>query len=259
MSRFALAVLTAGLALAGCGDAGGAAGGTPAAGEPRTLTVLAASSLREAFGRLETSFETGNPGTDVRISFGASSDLASQIQNGAPADVFASANQDTMKKVAEAGLVAGQPRLFASNTLTIVTPPGNPKAVRSFADLARPGTTVVVCAPQVPCGAATAQVEQSTAVTLAPVSEEPDVKSVLSKVQAGEADAGLVYVTDARSAGAGVEEVAFPEAAEAVNEYPIAALREAPQPDLATAWVDLVVGPEGRHALQAAGFGGPAP
>lgn len=251
MTRIVIAALV--LLLAGCG-----AGGAPGA-ETRHLTVLAASSLTDVFGQLERSFEAANPGVDVRISFGGSSELASQILNGAPADVFASANQAQMRKVVQAGLAAGQPQPFATNTLTIVTPPGNPAGIRSFADLARPGSTVVVCAPQVPCGSATEQLERAAGTTLAPASEEPDVKSVLGKVQAGEADAGLVYVTDARSAGVTVQAVAFPEAAAAVNSYPITVLREAPQPGLAKAWVDLVVGHEGQQALQAAGFGSPPP
>ncbi len=249
MTRVVIAALV--LLLAGCG--GGAAPGA----ETRRLMVLAAASLTDVFGQLERSFEAANPGVDVRISFGGSSELASQILNGAPADVFASANQAQMRKVVEAGLAAGQPQPFATNTLTIVTPPGNPAGIRSFADLTRPGTTVLVCAPQVPCGSATKQVEGMTGSVLTPASEEPDVKSVLGKVQAGEADAGLVYVTDARSAGVTVQTVAFPEAAAAVNYYPIAALREAPQPELAAAFVALVRGPQGRQVLRDAGFGLP--
>ena len=249
MTRIVIAALV--LLLAGCG-----AGAAPGA-ETRRLTVLAASSLTDVFGQLERSFEAANPGVDVRISFGGSSELASQILNGAPADVFASANQAQMRKVVEAGLAAGQPQPFATNTLTIVTPPDNPAGIRSFADLARPGTTVVVCAPEVPCGSAAEQLERAAGTMLAPASEEPDVKSVLGKVQAGEADAGLVYVTDARSAGVTVQTVAFPEAVGAVNSYPIAALREAPEPELAAAFVALVRGPQGRQALRDAGFGLP--
>ncbi len=248
MTRIVIAALV--LLLAGCGA--GAPGG-----ETRQLTVLAAASLTDVFGQLERSFEAANPGVDVRISFGGSSELASQILNGAPADVFASANQAQMRKVVEAGLAAGQPQPFATNTLAIVTPPGNPAGIRSFADLARPAATVVVCAPEVPCGSATEEVERATGTALAPASEEPDVKSVLGKVQAGEADGGLVYVTDARSAGGAVQTVAFPEAATAVNSYPITALREAPQPELAAAFVALVRGPQGRQALRDAGFGLP--
>jgi len=234
--------------LAGCG--GGAA-------ETRTLNVFAAASLTDTFTALKTRFETDNPGVEVRLNFAGSSDLAQQIVNGAPADVFAAANDSTMKTVADAGQAAGRPTLFATNVLQIATPPGNPKGVASFADLARPDVTVVVCAPQVPCGSAAEKIEKATGVTLSPVSEESDVKSVLGKVSTGNADAGLVYVTDVRAAGDSVEGVDFPESAQAVNNYPITALTSASQPELARSFVELVTGEFGRKTLQDAGFGTP--
>ena len=177
-----------------------------------------------------------------------------QLTQGAPADVFASADTATMDKLAAANMVAGEPVNFASNTLTIVAAPGNPKQIQSFADLARPGLSVVVCAPQVPCGSATEKVEKGTGVALDPVSEESQVTDVLGKVTSGEADAGLVYVTDALGAGDKVAAVNFPESAEAVNTYPIAALEQSGQPELARRFIDLVTGEAGRKALQAAGF-----
>jgi molybdate transport system substrate-binding protein len=234
--------------LAGCGADGGA---------PRVLNVFAAASLTDAFTAVEARFEADNPGVEVRLNSAGSSDLAQQIVNGAPADVFAAANESTMKTVADAGLVDGQPTVFATNVLQIATPPGNPKGVASFADLARPDVAVVVCAPQVPCGAATERIEQATGVALSPVSEEPDVRSVLGKVSTGDADAGLVYVTDVRSAGGSVEGVSFPESDRAVNSYPIAALTDAPEPELARSFVELVTGEFGREALEDAGFGAP--
>jgi molybdate transport system substrate-binding protein len=252
------AVLAAGL-LAGCGGGSAPSGGgsAPAGGEPKVLTVSAAASLTDVFGQLEKKFEADNPGVDVRLNYGGSSDLAQQIVNGAKADVFAAANTSTMDTVSKAGLVNGQPTVFVTNKLEIAVPPGNPKALATFADLAKPDLKVVVCASQVPCGSATDKVEKDTGVTLKPVSEEPDVRSVLSKVTSGDADAGLVYVTDVKSTDGKVQGVDFPEAAKAINNYPIAVLKDAPQPDLATKWVELVRGDQGKQVLQQAGFGTP--
>ncbi|MGH3777848.1 MAG: molybdate ABC transporter substrate-binding protein [Pseudonocardiaceae bacterium] len=251
MKRLVMVGMAAGLALAGCGADDTA---EPGAQERATVTVLAAASLTDVFTTLEPQFEAANPTADVRFSFGASSDLATQIVNGAPADVFASANEKQMKVVTDAGKAAGTPEPFTTNVLTIVVPPGNPKAIRTFADLAKPDVTELVCAPQVPCGAATEQIEKATNITLSPASEEPDVRSVLAKVQAKEADAGLVYITDARSAEGKVEQINFPEAKDAVNVYPIAAIEGAPQAQLAAAFVEFVLGPEGQRELTAAGF-----
>jgi molybdate transport system substrate-binding protein len=250
------AAAAAALLLAGC--AGGTAdeGAAPPT-EQRTLTVFAAASLTEVFTQLEPRFEEVSPGVDVVFNFGASSDLAQQIVNGGPADLFAAANTSTMQTVVDAGLVEGEPTVFATNVLQIVTPPGNPAGITSFADLARPDLQVVVCAPQVPCGAAAEKIEQATGVSLSPVSEEPDVKSTLGKVTTGNADAGLVYATDVLAAGDDVQGIDFPEAAQAVNSYPIAVIAEAPAADLARAFQGLVTGAEGRAVLGSAGFGSP--
>jgi molybdate transport system substrate-binding protein len=248
------------LVLAGCGGgtaAPDAAARSSAAPEERTLTVSAAASLTDVFTELEAQFEVANPGVDVVLNFGASSDLSSQIVNGAPADVFASANNSQMKVVTDAGLAEGTPEVFVTNQLQIAVAPGNPEGVAAFADLTNPELTLVVCAPQVPCGAATEMIETATGVTLTPLSEEPDVRSVLSKVTSGEADAGLVYVTDVLSAGDEVDGVDFPESAEALNNYPIAALTNAPEPELAASFVELVLSPEGAAVFEAAGFGTP--
>lgn len=247
------AALTAGAAvllLTGCG---GAAAGDPGAGE-RTLTVLAAASLTDVFTELEPAFEAATPGVDVVLAFGSSADLAQQVVNGSPADVFASASAATTATVTDAGLAAGEPVVFARNALQIVTAPGNPEGVTGFADLARPDLQVVVCVPTAPCGAAVERIEAATGVTLTPVSEEPDVRATLGRVTTGNADAGLVYLTDAVSAGDGVTAVPFPEADRAVTDYPIAVLSDAPEPELARAFVDLVTGPQGRAVLDRAGF-----
>jgi molybdate transport system substrate-binding protein len=246
------------LAVSACGGGSNTGAGASSAAPPaRTLTVFAAASLKETFTAIEKRFETDNPGIDVQVNYAGSSDLAQQIVNGAPADVFAAASDATMKTVTDAGLTAAPPAVFATNVLQIATAPGNPKAVVGFADLARPDLEVVVCAPQVPCGAAEQELVKSTGVAITPVSEEPDVKSVLSKVSSGNADAGLVYVTDVTAARGTVQGVSFPEAASAATNYPIAVTKDAPEPELAQRWVDAVTGDLGRKTLEAAGFGAP--
>jgi molybdate transport system substrate-binding protein len=221
------------------------------------LIVFAAASLKKSFTDIGEEFKTDNPGSDVEFSFAGSSDLVTQLTQGAPADVFASADTKNMDKAAKADLLSGSPVNFASNTLTIVTAPGNPKKIASFKDLAQPGLSVVVCAAQVPCGSATATVEKATNVKLNPVSEESQVTDVLGKVTSGQADAGLVYVTDAQGAGDKVTAVAFPETSDAVNIYPIAVLKQSKNQELAKKFVDLVTGEAGQKALNAAGFAKP--
>ncbi|BBY35527.1 molybdate ABC transporter substrate-binding protein [Mycolicibacter minnesotensis] len=224
---------------------------------PPSITVFAAASLEAVFTEIAEQFKVDNPGVAVAFNFAGSSDLATQLALGARADVFASANTTQMDKVAQAGLVDGSAVPFATNTLAIVTAPGNPHHVRSFADLALPGLAVVVCQEPVPCGAATSKVAQATGVEITPVSEEPDVTDVLGKVTTGQADAGVVYRTDALHAGDKVATIEFPEAAGAVNTYPIAVLREAPRPGPGRAFMDLVTGEQGSRMLRAAGFGKP--
>ena len=221
------------------------------------IIVFAAASLKRPFTEIGERFKTENPGSAIEFSFAGSSDLVTQLTQGAPADVFASADTTTMGRAADAGLLAGESVDFASNTLTIVVAPGNPKKIASFTDLTQPGLSVVVCAPQVPCGSAAANIEKATGVQLDPVSEESQVTDVLGKVTSGQADAGLVYVTDARSAGDKVTVVPFPEAADAVNTYPIAALKQSKHPDLARKFIDLVTGEAGQKILGAAGFAKP--
>ncbi|PPH44497.1 molybdate ABC transporter substrate-binding protein [Rathayibacter sp. AY1C9] len=249
------------LLLAGCSAPSTPAGDTATGGATSSvggsITVFAAASLKGAFTELATGFEAAEPGAQVELSFAGSSDLATQIVNGAPADVFASADERTMSTVAEAGFVDGDPVDIATNTLEIAVPPGNPAQVASLADLARPGTATVVCAPQVPCGAAAVAVEQAAGVDISPVSEESSVTDVLGKVSSGEADAGLVYATDVRGAAGSVTGIPFDEASEAVNTYPIAALTGAGDPATAAAFVAYVASDAGRAVLAAAGFGAP--
>ena len=242
--------------LAACGSGGPAGGGSDGGGKT-TLTVYAASSLTEPFTELGREFEASHDGVKVAFNFAGSSDLVAQLQQGAPADVFASADTANMDKAVGDGLVTGDPVDFASNTLEIVVPPDNPAGVMSLQDLAKAGTDVVLCAPEVPCGAASQRVEKAAGVDIEPVSEEQAVTDVLTKVASGEADAGLVYVTDVKAAGDQVSGVPFPESRSAVNTYPIAALADGNDPDLARQFVDLVTGPTGRSVLARAGFAKP--
>ena len=251
---------TAALALSLTGCATQPAPGPSAsesAATPRTLTVFAAASLTQTFTELAEQFEADHPGVTVSLVFDGSSGLAAQLTEGAPADVFAAANLTTMKTVVDAGL-AEDPQVFVSNVLEIATPPGNPAGIQSFADLAGADVRLVVCAPEVPCGAATQKVEAATGVTLTPVSEENAVTDVLGKVTSGDADAGLVYATDVLSAGDAVDGIPFPEADQAVNDYPIAALKAAPQAELAAEFVEFILGATGQKVLTDAGFR-PAP
>ncbi len=241
--------------LTGCSSKSPSTSQSSSPGRPATtaIVVFAAASLKPTFTQLTGKFQTDNPGATIDFDFAGSSDLASRLTQGAAADVFASADSAQMDIVAKAGLMT-DPVNFASNTLVIVTAPGDPKQIHSFADLARPGLKVVVCQQPVPCGAATQRIEDNTGVHLRPVSEEPSVSDVLTKVTSGEADAGLVYVTDARNAGNKVTTVKFPESVGAVNVYPIAVLKHAAQPALAQKFVDLVTGAVGQKVLNQAGF-----
>jgi molybdate transport system substrate-binding protein len=220
-----------------------------------TLTVFAAASLTVAFDRLRTQFLAAHPDVDFpEITYDGSSTLATQIQNGAPADVFASADETTMETVA--GLITDRVD-FATNSLQIAVAPGNPKGITSLADLAKPGVVTVICQAQVPCGTASHRALDAAGVDLKPASEEQNVTAVLTKVETGDADAGLVYATDVNSSGGKVEGVGFPEAAKAVNTYPIAVLKDSANAAVAKAFVDMVTGPAGRTVLAGVGFGPP--
>jgi molybdate transport system substrate-binding protein len=250
-----LLAVALGAGLAGC--AAPAADGAADGAAGKTLTVFAAASLKGPFTSIAAAFEEQHPGIAVRLSFAGSSDLVSQLNQGAPADVFASGDARNMAKLQDAGLVEAAPQDFATNVLTIAVPRANPASIGSFADLAKPGVKVAICASQVPCGAATKTVERETGVALKPVSEESSVTDVLGKVSSGEADAGLVYVTDVLAAGDRVKGVAFAEAGKAVNAYPIATVQTSRNKDVAAAFIAAVTGPDGRRILADAGFGTP--
>lgn len=257
--RGSVVVLSASMALlAGCAA-------TPSPSTPReseqpdeqvTLTVLAAASLTESFTTISRAFETEHPGVTVSLSFGGSPALAEQILQGAPADVFAAASPSTMGTVTEGGAVDGTPVVFARNSLEIAVPPGNPGGVRGIADFGDPALDLALCAPEVPCGAAAQKVFAAAGITAVPDTLEQDVKSVLTKVQLDEVDAGLVYRTDVLAAGAAVEGIDFPEAERAETEYPIAVLKGSGHGRLAKQFVDYVRG-DGAAALKDAGFGAP--
>lgn len=257
--RLALAAATAAIALTlgGCAT-GGTAGSASAEGDALSgdLTIFAAASLAVAFDDLAVEFEALHSEVDIRpISYDGSSVLATQLIEGAPADVFASADERTMTAVVDAG-AASDPALFASNTLVVITPADNPAGISELADLADPDATVVLCADEVPCGAASQTLLGYGDVHVVADSLEQNVTAVLTKVASGEADAGIVYATDAR----GRDDVAsfVPQGAESVvNHYPIAATDAARNPAVATAFVDFVLSDAGQSVLATAGFGAP--
>ncbi|WP_238476288.1 molybdate ABC transporter substrate-binding protein [Agromyces mariniharenae] len=264
MPRAAAAVgALAALVLAGCASSG-ANGGTasPAPSdatddaEATTLTVFAAASLTEAFDELAERFEAEHPSVDVALSYGGSAALAQQVVEGAPVDVFASAAEPPMQTVVDAGL-AGDPVVFATNTLELVVPAGNPAGVTGLDDLADADLRIALCDASVPCGAASVKLLEQEGVVAAPDTLESDVKAVLTKVSLGEVDAALVYRTDVIAAGDEVEGIEVPGAASVVNRYPIAALAEAGDADTAADFVVFVTGDAGRAVLAEAGFGKP--
>ena len=250
----ALLLVAGATACSGDDDAGGDGGGD---GEETTLTVYAAASLTSVFEELGGQFEESHDGVTVEFNFAGSSDLVAQIQGGAPADVFASADEANMEKLTADSLNDSDPELFATNTLEIAVPSDNPAGVQTFQDLAEADLNLVVCAPEVPCGAAAQTVAESAGVQLHPVSEEQSVTDVLGKVTSGEADAGLVYVTDVIAAGDDVQGIEFPESSTAVNQYPIATVADSENADLAQEFVDVVLSDEGQQVLADAGFGRP--
>src|SRR5947209_18500979 len=228
----------------------------PAAPTASTLTVFAASSLTDAFTRIGADFQTAHPGTTVHLTFAGSSTLAAQIQQGATGDVFASADQATMQRLADAGLVSGSPSIFARNRLQIVVAAGNPRHIGGLADLSRAGLIVLLCAPSVPCGRYATQALQAAGVTVTPASQEADVKAVVSKVALGEADAGIVYVTDVKAAGASVQGVEIAPGVNVVADYPVAVLKDSQNVPLAKAFISYLLG-AGQPTLNRYGFAGP--
>ncbi|MET9314008.1 molybdate ABC transporter substrate-binding protein [Kribbella sp. NPDC003505] len=256
-TAFAVLAAIAALTLAGCGDDSPAASSSSgSSGRPTvsgTVEVFAAASLTGTFTQLGKDFEAAHPGVKVHFNFAGSSALAKQINEGAPADVFASAAPKNMDDVKD----KGTPTTFVKNTLEIAVPKGNPGRITGIKDFADKDKKIAICAAQVPCGAAAEKVFEAVGITAQPDSLEQDVKAALTKVGLGEVDAALVYKTDVLSAKDKVEGIEFPESAKAVNEYPIATLSEAPNPDGAKAFVEYVLSDKGEAVLTAAGFDAP--
>ncbi|MGV9246508.1 molybdate ABC transporter substrate-binding protein [Streptomyces sp. NPDC003710] len=253
------------LALSACSSSSGSGSGSDSAKKsdssassaPKlsgTVTVFAAASLKESFTALGQEFEKEQPGTKVSFNFGGSDTLAASITGGAPADVFAAASPKTMAIVTDKKDAADTPVTFVRNQLEIATLPGNPHKVSSLKDLTKSGLKVVLCDETVPCGAAAQKALGASRLKLTPVSYEQDVKSALTKVELKEADAAVVYRTDVKAAGDKVQGVEFPESAKAVNAYPIALLKNAPNTEAAEAFIALVRSAEGRDVLTKAGF-----
>lgn len=242
---------------------GGSTGGSPSVGSTTpadpgstTITVFAAASLTEAFDELATRFEREHPTADIVINYGGSAALARQVVEGAPADVFVSAAEQPMHTLVDAGL-AVSPVVFATNTLQVVVPAGNPAGVTGLEDLGRPGLTIALCDASVPCGAASVDLLRQESVTAVPDTLEADVRAVLTKVSLGEVDAGLVYHTDVLAAGDAVEGIEVAGAASVVNRYPISVLTDAAAAPLATDFVEFVTSADGRAVMAEAGFGAP--
>lgn len=255
MRRTVVAVVLAlALAAAGCGAD---EDDPPSATLEGDITVFAAASLTDAFEEAGTAFEEQNPGTGVELNFGPSSGLATQITEGAPADVFASANTTQMDVVVEATANEGEPEPFVSNVLQIAVPPGNPGDVAGLDDFARDELLIGLCAEEVPCGQFGRQVLADAGITPAADTNEPDVRALLTKVESGELDAGIVYETDVLSSGDAVEGVGIPVDQNVVATYPLVALAEAGAPEVAAAFVEFLLSDEGFAILEEFGFRAP--
>jgi len=242
-----------------------ACGAVPSAGPAPTpfdpaggsINVFAGASLTEAFKKIGSDFQAWHKAATVQFNFAGSPTLVTQLTQGAQADVFASADQPNMQKALDAGLCENRPQVFASNRLEIVVGAGNPRHIAGLADLARSGLLVVLAAPAVPAGRYAGQALQSAGVKVTPVSQETDVKAVVSKVALGEADAGIVYVTDVRSGGAKVAGVPIPDPQNVVAQYPVVELKSATSAGSAKAFIDFLLGAQGQKDLAAFGFGPP--
>ena len=247
-------------AVAACGDDDdGDSGAAGASSDLQgSITVFAAASLTDAFDEVGSAFEDANPGVSVEFNYGGSSDLRDQILGGAPADVFASANTSNMDAVAEGDGLDGEPETFVTNVLEIAVPPGNPGDIEGLDDFGDDSKLIGLCAEEVPCGEFGREALANAGVTPAPDTNEPDVRSLLEKVESGDLDAGIVYVTDVQAAGDAVEGIEIPEEDNVVAQYPIATLAESGSPDVAEAFVEFVLSDDGQEILQSFGFGPPS-
>lgn len=245
LRQAALLLAASGLLLgAGCTSGPGA----------RKLTVLAASSLTDAFGEVAAAFESRHPGETIELSFAGTAQLLAQVEQGAPASVIATADRESMERLASAGLLAGAAQIFAGNRLTIVVAPGNPEGIATLTDLARPGLVVALSDPSVPAGRYAREAVAKAGAGVSPATLEASVRGVLNKVAFGEADAGIVYATDARAAGDTVSTVEIPDSLNVTAAYPIAALAAAPSHEAAETFIDFVLSDAGRAVMAAHGF-----
>ena len=253
-------VVLAAALTAGCSSSSSSSGTTAAAaGKPTgQLVVFAATSLTEAFDKIGAQFEKANPGVTVKFNYNGSSSLATQINQGAPADVFASASPKNMTTVTGEQMTSTTPKDFAANSGEIMVEAGNPKDVKSVANLSNSSLKVVTCAPEVPCGALATAIFKNAGVTVQPVSQEENVGGVVTKVSLGEADAGVVYVTDVKANGSKTTGVPIPTDQNQVTDYPIAEIKGAPNATAAAAFIAYVLGPDGQQVLKSFGFLAPA-
>lgn len=251
-SAIAVALLTPVAACSSSDSSSGASGSASPSATQTTLTVFAAASLTKSYDQIGQQFEKAHPGVTVKFSYAGSQSLVDQLDQGAPADVLATADTKTMDKAGKGSLV-GPTKIYTSNLLTVITPPGNPGKVTGFND-SLSSVKLVICAPAVPCGNATKKLEKALDVTLRPVSEEQQVTDVRGKVESGEADAGIVYRTDAKVSGDKVDTIDIKGADKAVNLYPIAVTKNAKSPEVAQQFVDYVTSDAGKKVLTANGF-----
>ncbi|GLZ45595.1 molybdate-binding protein [Actinomycetospora sp. NBRC 106375] len=253
--RLVLTALAAAVTLgvAACGSSGGE---QQQAAPARTLTISAAASLTDVYNQLKPQFEQAHPGTTVRFNFGGSDTLAQQVVQGVPTDVLATASPKTMQTAQQAGRIEGQPVTYAANSLQIAVAPGNPKQIANLQSLVGPQVTEAICQPTVPCGQATQAAERAAGVTLDPVSQDPDVRTVLQRVTTRNVDAGIVYVTDVKATNGQVQGVDFPQASAqgAGQTYPIGVVAGSQNADLGQQWIQFITGPQGDAALTQAGF-----
>jgi molybdate transport system substrate-binding protein len=251
-----IAVIAAGaaaVAVAGCSSSSTSSPSASSSPTTGTITVFAAASLMDTFTQLGKQFEAAHKGDTVKFSFGPSSGLATQITSGAPADVFASAAPANMDTVVSAG-DASNPQTFAKNTMEVAVPPNNPAKVTSVKDLAKSSVKVAVCQAQVPCGVVAAEVFKNVGITVKPVTEATDVSSVVTEVETGNVDAGMVYVTNVKSEGNKLKGIVIPASENASTLYPIATITSSKHEAIAKEFVDYVLSPAGQQVLTAAGF-----
>jgi molybdate transport system substrate-binding protein len=252
-NRFLLLVST--VLLTACGGSGGTASSSPSSASLNGfIHVFAAASLTASFNALGISFHQANPGVGVDFNYAGTPTLVTQIEQGAPADVFASADTTNMDKLTADGFAAGTSKVFARNQLEIVVAPGNPKGITGLADLARPGVIYISEAPAVPAGKYSLQALVSAGVKVTPKSLETSVTAVMSKIELGEADAGIVYTTDVKAAGSKVQGVEIPAANNVIATYPVVTVKGTKSPDIANAFINYVLSSTGQTTLETFGF-----